>query len=57
MCVIDWPISGSFSTEMGCPHDVRFTPVSDGIADIAAGPFRAMNRHALLLDHLVRPGE
>ena len=20
---------GSFSTEMGCPHDVRFAPVSD----------------------------
>jgi hypothetical protein len=32
---------GSFSTEMGCPHDVRFTPVSDRIADIAGGPFRA----------------
>ena len=26
---------------MGGPHDVRFTPVSDRIADIAGGPFRA----------------
>jgi hypothetical protein len=34
---------GSFSTEMGCPHHVRSTPVSDRIADMASGPFRAMS--------------
>src|SRR5882762_8215442 len=28
---------GSFSTELGCPRHVRFTPVSDHRADIAGG--------------------
>jgi hypothetical protein len=32
---------GSFATELGCPHHVRFTPVCDGIVDIAGGPVRA----------------
>jgi hypothetical protein len=32
---------GSFSTELGCPCDVRFPPDSHRIADIAGGPFRA----------------
>src|SRR6266436_3981761 len=32
---------GSFATELGVPRHVRFTPVSDRIADIAGGPFRA----------------
>src|SRR2546430_13884867 len=27
--------SGSIATEMGCPRDVRFPPISDQIADIA----------------------
>ena len=26
---------GSFATEMGCPRDVGFPPISDQIADIA----------------------
>jgi hypothetical protein len=33
--------SGSISTKLTCPRDVRFTPVSDRVADIAGGPFRA----------------
>jgi hypothetical protein len=37
--------NGSIATEMGSPHDVRFTPVSDRIADIAGGPFGARSRH------------
>ena len=32
---------GSFSTKLGCPRHVRFTPDSDRTADIAGGPFRA----------------
>jgi hypothetical protein len=32
---------GQSSTEMGIPRHVRFTPVSDRLADIAGGPFRA----------------
>jgi hypothetical protein len=33
--------SGSKATEMGFPGDVRFSPVSDRLADIAGGPVRA----------------
>ena len=33
--------AGSFSTELGCPQHVRFTPVSDQTADNTGGPFRA----------------
>jgi hypothetical protein len=36
---------GSFSTELGCPCDVRFTPVSDRTADIAGCLKSANNRH------------
>jgi hypothetical protein len=32
---------GSFSTKLGHPRHVWFTPDSDRIADIAVGPFRA----------------
>jgi hypothetical protein len=32
-----------FSTELGGPRHVRFPPDSDRTADIAGGPFRAMN--------------
>jgi len=31
------------ATELGYPHDVRFTPDSDRIADISGGPVRAKN--------------
>jgi hypothetical protein len=48
---------GSNATEMGCPRDVRFPPDSDQTADMASGPVRAMNRHALLFNHLVGAGE
>src|SRR6266849_5947439 len=34
---------GSFSTELGYPPHVRFTPDSDRTADIAGGPVRANN--------------
>jgi hypothetical protein len=37
--------SGSFSTESGSLRHVRFTPDSDGRADIAVGPVRANRRH------------
>ena len=33
----------SFSTELACPRHIHFTPDSDRTADIAGGPFRAMN--------------
>jgi hypothetical protein len=36
---------GSFSTELGCPRHVRFTPDSDRTADIVGGPFRARLGH------------
>ena len=39
---------GSFSTEMGFPRHVRFTPGSDRIADMAGGPVRANSRHCTL---------
>jgi hypothetical protein len=38
-------VSISLSTEIGCPREVRSAPVSNRLADIAIGPFRAMNRH------------
>jgi hypothetical protein len=31
---------------MGCPHHVRFTPVSDRTADITSGPVRATSGHS-----------
>src|ERR1700676_549014 len=34
---------GSISTEWGCRHHVRFTPVSDRTADIDGGSVRAAN--------------
>src|SRR5258708_39880578 len=38
---------GSFSTELGCPRHVRFTPVSDHRADIAGGwPLHRCRRNA-----------
>jgi hypothetical protein len=42
-----------FSTEMGCPRDGRFTPVSERIADMAGCPFRAIIRHEASFDHVV----
>jgi hypothetical protein len=39
---------------MGCPHHVRFTPVSDRIADVTRGPVRANRRHKCILSLLVR---
>jgi hypothetical protein len=39
--------NGSISTKMDCPRDVRFPPVTDQTADIAAGPVRANKRHQL----------
>jgi hypothetical protein len=36
---------GSFSTELGCPRNVRSAPVSDRTADIAGGPVRANTSH------------
>jgi hypothetical protein len=36
---------GSFSTEMGGPHDVRFPPDSDEIPDIPDRQLRAELRH------------
>ena len=38
--------SGSFSTELGCPRDVQFTPDSDQIADILDGSFVPNKRHS-----------
>jgi hypothetical protein len=35
---------GSIATEMGCPRHVRFPPVSDRTADIAALPKSAISR-------------
>src|SRR3979490_2444542 len=32
---------GSFATELGCQHHVRFTADNDRTADIASGPVRA----------------
>ncbi len=43
-----------FSTEMGCPHDVRFAPISDRIADVVGGPFRAINRHCVAATNMDR---
>ena len=42
--------SGSISTEMGFPSDVRFTPDSDRTADIAVGPVSANGRLASLAE-------
>jgi hypothetical protein len=39
-CLVD---RGSIATELGCPPHVGFPPVSDRIADISGGPFRANN--------------
>jgi hypothetical protein len=36
---------GSFSTELGCPRHVRFTPDSDRTADVVGGPLRARLGH------------
>jgi hypothetical protein len=41
-----YPSADSFSTEMGIPRHVRFTPDSHRIADIAGGPVRAIRRHS-----------
>jgi len=35
---------GSFSTELGSPSDVRYTPDLDRTADIAGGPVRGTKR-------------
>jgi hypothetical protein len=35
----------SITTKLGCRRDVRFSPFSDQIADIAWGPFRARSRN------------
>jgi hypothetical protein len=44
----------SIATKMGCPRDVRFSPVSDPTADIAGGPFRAkLGSRWPLFDHVV----
>jgi hypothetical protein len=53
MCGYAHVRNGSIATEMSCTRDVRFPPNSDQTADIAGGPFRAMNRHASLFDHLI----
>jgi hypothetical protein len=37
--------------------DVRFTPDSDRRVDIAGGPRNAINRHGLLFDHSIGPGQ
>ena len=39
--------NGSFSTQLGCPRDVRFTPVSDPITDISNRQLRANKRHEI----------
>jgi hypothetical protein len=38
--------SGSFSTKLGYPYDVRFPPDSDRFADIAFSPVRAKSGNA-----------
>jgi hypothetical protein len=53
----------SFSTELGCPRHVRFTPDGDQTADIAGGLVRAQQQtHAVqqvtsLFDHFVGTGK
>jgi hypothetical protein len=50
--------SGAFSTELGCPRDVRSTPVSDRIADIPDRQLRAnFGSETHSLDHLVGLGK
>jgi hypothetical protein len=54
---------GSFSTELGCPRHVRFTPDRDRGTDMPIRPLRAQEethapQHvALLFDHLIGAGE
>jgi len=45
--------SGSNATGSGCPRHVRFSPVSDRIADIAGAP----QQIASLFNHLVGASE
>jgi hypothetical protein len=45
--------SGSISTKLDYPGDVRFSPDSDRTADIVVGPVRANSRSSWLPDSRV----
>jgi hypothetical protein len=49
------PGDSSFSTELGCPRHVRFTPIRDRIADVPDRQLRARSGSRRSLNHLVAP--